>query len=100
MDLMRFIRSLPSPPSTLISPGYLSHLILAERVVALQRDAYEGLASGEAPRYSLQAALAGTLRGPSKFSEKVPVFGVPPTRRWQSPSCMALLRRIGDGVVE
>ena len=32
-DVLLFIRSLLSPPSTLISAGYLSHLILAERAL-------------------------------------------------------------------
>ncbi len=63
-------------------------------IVALQRDAYAGLTDGNASGYSLRAARAGTLRGVSKFSSPVPVFGTPPTRLWLSPTSIDVLRKI------
>lgn len=50
------------------------------KVVAFQKDAWEGLRSDDDPEYSIDRAKSGELRGKLKEMPDVFLYGVPPTR--------------------
>jgi len=49
-------------------------------VVTFQKNAWEGLKSENDPKYSLDAAKKGNLRGWLRGLPNIPLYGVPPTR--------------------
>ena len=65
-------------------------------ILALQKDAYEGIRSADAPVYSLALAKGERLTGHCKFNPEIRVVGFPPTRLMNGKQVKNLLKSIRD----
>lgn len=63
------------------------------KIIAFQKDTYDGIKEIGSPNYSLKLALRGELRSECRFNRKIEVVGVPPTRFIQGSKAKLALKK-------
>lgn len=62
------------------------------KVIAFQKDAYNGIKELDSPDYTLKSAMEGKLKSRCRFNKEIEVVGVPPTRFLQGHKTKLVLK--------